>query len=67
MYKFTIAYYYEKFTSGTFKNCVDKSKIRKAIVYAKSMQEAKEKLAQLDDSFIEIADNGLFAEEINSI
>lgn len=64
MYKFTIVYYYEKFTVGPFEGCTNLDKTRKAIVCAKDVQEAEEKIAQLDNSFIGIAD-GLLIEEMD--
>lgn len=63
MYKFTITYYYRKHPSGALTGCTDITKTRKAIIYADNIHKAKEKLVQIDHSFIKIADDGLLVEE----
>lgn len=66
MYKFTILYYYESFYNGAY-NTTYKDKTRTAVVYAKNTKQAIEKIKKIDGCFIKIADNGLFAEELQSI
>ena len=66
MYRFTIQYYYEIFWNGSSYQPY-KDKTRTAVVYAKNTQEAIEKIKKIDECFVKIADNGLFAEELQSI
>ena len=65
-YKFTIKYYYEKYSSGIFTGEINKDKIRIAIIYSNSLKYAKEKVKKIDDSFINIADNGIEIEELDA-
>ncbi len=66
MYKFTIEYHYERFDRGGLKGTLKNTK-RTAVVYAKDREQAVEKIKNLDDSFIRIADNGLLTEELQNI
>lgn len=60
--KFTITYHYKKHSSGE----VDKRYTRTAIVYAKNLAEAIEKISDFDGEYISLADGGVCINELGS-
>lgn len=60
--KFTITYYYKKYSEGD----IDKRHTRTAIVYAKNLAEAIDKISDFDGEYISLADGGVCINELGS-
>ncbi len=58
--KFTITYYYKKYSAGD----IDKRHSRTAIVYAKNLEDAISKIRDFDNEYILLADGGVCINEI---
>lgn len=58
--KFTITYYYKRYTAGD----IDKRHCRTAIVYAKNLADAIDKIKAFDGEYITVADGGVCINEL---